>query len=100
MFIWLINAVCWDGKAFMGSRGREEAAVALSAVAVVLFEEKGAVLLLPLLVPLAFELAVCALQRKAALMPAHLSAGHLLLVRLLLSRAEWHFMEKYRLAFI
>lgn len=49
VFIWLINAVCWDGKSFMGSRGREGAAVALPPVAVVLSEVKGAVLLLPLL---------------------------------------------------
>lgn len=59
----------------MGSRGREGAAVALSPVAAVLSKEKGAVLLLPLLVLLAFELAVCALQRKAGLMPAHLSVA-------------------------
>lgn len=46
---------------------------------------------LPLLVAvvlLAFEWAACALRRKARLMPAHLSVGCLVLLKLLLSEAK------------
>lgn len=52
---------------------------------------------LPLLVAVLLfssEFPVCVLKRKARLMPAHLSVGHLVLLRLLLSGAKAAFYGK------